>query len=309
MIKSFVSIVILFLFCVTKSEGKGGYNVWSKERIRYLNSRIISDPYNPQLHLLLANALIEDDRKYEAKQSLKMALDLDTLFAEAYCNLGVLLHSQGYLTEASHNYEKALSLDSLIIEARAGLGTLLCRGKDEAKGLEYLEKVIELDPEHSGARFNLAVAYHKLEDYKRSIEHLEALISYDPEYPGARASIARSYYSLGLVRLQAKQSRLAIPILEKAVFHEVDNTNMRFALGLAYLEDGNLQEAEASFLSIIKTEPEYVPALHNLGTVYELLGREEDANAAYEKVRDLAPYLVTLEAIKHTEYDVNYLIE
>ena len=44
-----------------------------------------------------------------------MALDLDTLFAEAYCNLGVLLHSQGYLTEASLNYEKALSIYSKIM--------------------------------------------------------------------------------------------------------------------------------------------------------------------------------------------------
>ena len=91
MIRMVFLLAVSAVFFTTYSEAKGGYNVWSKEKIRYLNSRIISDPYNPQLHLLLANALIEDDLKHEAKQSLKMALDLDSTFAEAYCNLGVYI--------------------------------------------------------------------------------------------------------------------------------------------------------------------------------------------------------------------------
>ena len=302
-------LAISVIFFTTYSEAKGGYNVWSKEKIRYLNSRIISDPYNPQLHLLLANALIEDDLRHEAKKSLQMALDLDSTFAEAYCNLGIVLHGQGYLDEARFNYEKALSIDPLIIEARAGLGTLLCRGKDQVQGLEYLEKVIELDPEHLGARYNMAVAYHKLEDYKRSVKHLEVLISFDSEYPGARASLARSYYSLGLVRLQAEQPHLAVLLLEKAIFYEGDNSNMQFALGLAYVENANLSEAVAAFRCALEIEPEYIPALHNLGTVYELLGRQADADTIFSRVRDLAPHMATIKAIKDTKYDVKYLVE
>jgi tetratricopeptide (TPR) repeat protein len=290
-------------------EGKEGYNVWSKEKIRYLNSRIISDPYNPQLHILLANALIEEDRKHEAKKSLRSAIDLDSTFAEAYCNLAVVLHSQGYLNEARFNYEKAIALDSLLIEARAGLGTLLCRGKDLVQGLDYLGKVIESDPEHSGALYNMAVAYHKLEDYKRSIKHLESLMAFDPDFPGARASLARSYYSLGLVRLQAEQSDLAIKLLENAVFYEEDRTNMHFALGLAYLASEKILEAEAAFLIALETEPGYIPALHNLAIVYELLGRQADADKAYLKVSDLAPHMTTIEVIKHAKYDVQYLVE
>ena len=60
-------------------------------------------------------------------------------------------------------------------------------------------------------------------------------MSFDPDYPGARTSLARSYYSLGLVRLQAEQSDSAIKLLESAVLYEKDNSNMHFALGLAYL--------------------------------------------------------------------------
>ena len=150
MISPFLLIVSLSMLC-SAAVAKGGYNVWAKEKIRYLNSRIIRDPYNPQLRLLMANAYINDGRKLEAKKELYRALELDSTFAEAYCNLGVLLHSQGYAKEAETNYEIALYLDSTLVEARAGIGTLLCRSERQVEGLEHLEAVIRLDPDHRGA--------------------------------------------------------------------------------------------------------------------------------------------------------------
>ena len=65
----FFLIVSLFMPC-SMAGAKGGYNIWAKEKIRYLNSRIVRDPYNPQLRLLIANAYINDGRKFEAKKEL-----------------------------------------------------------------------------------------------------------------------------------------------------------------------------------------------------------------------------------------------
>ena len=53
---------------------------------------------------------------------LKEALELDPNYAEAHCNLAVILHSQGYTHDAKHHYEESLRLDSLMVEAMAGLG-------------------------------------------------------------------------------------------------------------------------------------------------------------------------------------------
>jgi len=307
-----VLFLLLALLCSesqAQRQDKRTYNLWSKEKIRYLNAKVTIEPYNPQLRVLLANAYFDDGQKYEAKRLLLEALQLDPNYAEAHCNLAVILHVQGYDREAEHHYEEALRLDSLMVEAMAGLGTLLCRTERQAEGLEYLEKVIAVQPDHVSARFNMAAAYHKVGDFKKSIEHLETLLQVDFTYRGARRALARAYYSLGLVRLQAQQPELALTVLAKAVEYEQDNESMFFAKGLAHLDSGDLAEAEAAFRQVIALSADHIPALHNLGAICEKTERYAEAVQYYGRVQQLAPHLATIEAVKHASYNVNYLIE
>ena len=310
--KAVLALLLLALLgseAQAQHQGKRTYNLWTKEKIRYLNAKVIVEPYNPQLRVLLANAYFDDGQKYEAKRLLQEALQLDPNYAEAHCNLAVMLHGQGYDREAKHHYEEALRLDSLMVEAMAGLGALLCRTERQAEGLEYLEKVIAIQPNHVGARFNMAVAYHKVGDFKKSIEHLETLLQVDFNYRGARRALARAYYSLGVLRLQAQQPELALAVLAKAIEYEQDNESMLFAKGLAHLDSGDLAGAEAAFEQVIALAGDHIPALHNLGVICEKTERFAEAVQYYGKVQQLAPHLATIEAVKHASYNVNYLIE
>ena len=289
--------------------GKRAYNVWTKEKIRYLNAKITINPYRPQLRVLLANALFEDGQKYEAKAQLKEALKLDPEYAEAHCNMAVILHSQGYKSDAQYHYQEAMRLDTLSIPAMAGLGTLYCLSQRQFEGVELLEKVVLIQPDHVGARFNMAVAYHKVGDFKRSIEHLEVLLKTDHAYPGARKALSRAYYSQGLLRLQAEQPVLALESLSRAVELEQHSEDMFFAKGLAHMDSGDLSGAETSFKQVIELERDHIPALHNLGTICEKTDRAEEAIDYYYKVQLLAPHLPSIEAVKHTSYKVEYLVE
>ena len=306
---AFLLLALLYSEVQAQRQDKRAYNLWAKEKIRYLNAKVTLEPYNPQLRVRLANAYFDDGQKYEAKRLLGEALELDPNYAEAHCNLAVILHVQGYDREAEHHYEEALRLDSLTVEAMAGLGTLLCRTERQAEGLEYLEKVIAIQPDHVNARFNIAVAYHKVGDFKKSIEHLETLLQVDFNYRGARRALARAYYSLGLVRLQAQQPELALAVLTKAVEYEQNNESMFFAKGLAHLGLGKLVEAEAAFRQVIALSGDHIPALHNLGMICEKTERYAEAVQYYGRVQQLAPHLATIEAVKHASYDVNYLVE
>ena len=135
--KAVLAFLLLALLCSegqAQRQDKRTYNLWTKEKIRYLNAKVTINPYNPQLRVLLANAYFDDGQKYEAKRLLLEALELDPDYAEAHCNLAVMLHGQGYEREAKHHYEEALRLDSLMVEAMAGLGTLLCRTERQVEG-------------------------------------------------------------------------------------------------------------------------------------------------------------------------------
>ena len=123
-----MAAVAFFVFpLVAIAESKERYNMWAKEKVRYLSDRVRSDPHNAQLRVLLGNALYEDGHNYEAETQLEKALELQANFAEAHCNLAVILHAESRLGEAEKHYEIALNLDTTLVEAWAGLGTLWCR--------------------------------------------------------------------------------------------------------------------------------------------------------------------------------------
>jgi len=56
-------------------------------------------------------------------------------------------------------------------------------------------------------------------------------------------------------------------------------------------------------------EQDHIPALHNLGTICEKMDRAEEAIEYFLKVQQLAPHLPTMEAVKHSSYKVEYLVE
>ncbi len=302
-------VLLVVLGPVGQLLAKEGYNVWAKEQIRFLHSKVQRDAYNPKLRVLMANAYYKDGQNIRAEKHLLKALELQPGFAEAHCNLGVILQAQSRLTEAKHHYQKALEADSIMVEALAGLGTLLCRTSQQKKGFALLEKALLLDPERSNARFNLAVAYHKTEDYLKAASHFKALLAYNMVYPGAKQALARAYYSHGLVLLQAKQFEMALSFFDKMEENEVHDQNVQYARGLAYLSLEQFKEAEIAFKETVRLQPDHVPALHNLATLYDHLDRVDEARTYYLRVGALAPHLHTIEAARNAQFGIDYLIK
>lgn len=54
-------------------------------------------------------------------------------------------------------------------------------------------------------------------------------------------------------------------------------------------QEGKLDNAAEAYRAVLQLQPEFVPALSNLGTVYSRLGRHEDAVEWYRKALDLQP--------------------
>ena len=230
-------------------------------------------------------------------------------FPEAHCNLAVILHIQGRFADALNHYEQAIAQDSTLLEARAGLGTLLCRADQELAGLDFLQKVLEEDPNHTNARFNMAVAFHKLDEFERAIEHLEIVKSQDVNYKGLKPSLGRSYYSRGLTLLQANHFREAVAAFKSSLEYLKYNANLHYALGLAHMGLEELEEAEQAFMRAVYLQSDHVPSLHNLANVFDQTGREDEALVYYRKVQKLTPHLETIEAVRHANYDLKFLVD
>lgn len=303
-----LALGVLVLLAAVPGHAKEGYNLWAKEKIRYLHSKVQRNPHNPELHMLLANAYYRDGRHFDAEKHLQEALTLAPDYAEAHCNLGVVLQAQGRLEAASQSYKAALAQDSTMMEALSGLGTLLCRLERQEEGLPYLEKVLADDPRRSNTRYNLAVAYHKIGDFKMAIYHLETLLEHDAIYPGARLALSRAYYSQGLITLQAQQAAAAVALLDKALKFERQEPDFFFAKGLAHFACQEYDPAADAYKAAIRLDSSHVGALQNLATIYDLTDRPEAAHTYYLKVQKLVPHLTTIEAARNAEFGVEHLI-
>ena len=290
------------------AEGKERYDMWAKEKVRYLADRVRKDPHNAQLRVLLGNALYEDGHHYEAESHLQKALELQPRYAEAHCNLAVILHAESRLGEAERHYQAALEVDTSLVEAKAGLGALWCRTKRHNEGIALLEWVIGSDPNRINARYNLAVAYHKIGDYAMAIEHLGVVLEQNPTYPGGRRGLAQARFSRGLILLTAKKTEGALAQFDAAVKLAPDDADIYYAQGIAHMRLDQLEPAERAFTTAVGLEEDHVPALHNLGTVMEKAGRKTEAEYYFIQVQALTPHLHTIEAAREATYNEEYLM-
>jgi tetratricopeptide (TPR) repeat protein len=73
-------------------------------------------------------------RPGEAERNLRRAIEIDPAFADAWCNLGLLLQDQGRFDEALAAYEEALRHDPAQQEARLNRALLWLAREDYARG-------------------------------------------------------------------------------------------------------------------------------------------------------------------------------
>ena len=80
-------------------------------------------------------------------------------------------------------------------------------------------------------------------------------------------------------------------LLEEALRWNPANTRAHHNLGLTQLALGHTQAAQLSFERAIELAPRDVPANHQLGPIYDELGREDEAVEAWRRAK-AAPWLV-----------------
>jgi tetratricopeptide (TPR) repeat protein len=105
------------------------------------------------------------------------------------------------------------------------------------------------------------------------------------------ASERTEAYERGRIALASGDFDKAIPELEAAAKDPDVSSNVLNDLGVAYLERGKSDEdltaAERHFLTALDRNDKFLPALFNLGLVYDRLGNTEKAIGAWEKYQKL----------------------
>jgi tetratricopeptide (TPR) repeat protein len=124
----------------------------------------------------------------------------------------------------------------------------------------------------------------RLERVPEAIQAYERVLAQWPE-------LATCWYNLGVLQRKARQLHAALESYEQALAHGISQPEeVHLNRGVIYADYLRQDDAaEQELLRALALSPNYVPALLNLGNLYEDLGRREEARALYERIRALDP--------------------
>lgn len=132
--------------------------------------------------------------------------------------------------------------------------------------IEELEERVKADPTNPDYHLELGIAYGELKQLEKAAEHLEKAAELAPD----RADIQ---YNLGVIYSMAMMQDLAVEELWESHADEEELYHL----------------AEQAYLRALELDPELVQAYNNLGTLYSLWGRTEDAVTYWRKSLELDP--------------------
>jgi tetratricopeptide (TPR) repeat protein len=230
----------------------------------------------------LGCALAAQGRTPQALAALRLAVTLKPDLAEAWRTLGQLLFAQGDNPGAEAAFAahaRAMVRDPALAPA----ADALYRGQPE-EAEQRLRDVLISQPNNVAALRLMAEVFARLDRYRDAEALLEHALSLEPGHEGARFSYANALYQ----QQKGPQAAAALaPLLAKSP-SEAAYLNLR--AGCLTLM-GELDEVIAIYEALLQSYPKQSAFWLNYGHALRMVGRREDAVAAYRQSIALQPGL------------------
>jgi len=117
---------------------------------------------------------MEDEGDAGAVAAYERAIDADPSFADAFVNLGRLLHQQGRLSEAEAVYRRGISQCQSDALLRYNLGVLLDEMGRQPAALQVYREALALQDDFADCHYNIALLYEASGHTRAALRHLNA---------------------------------------------------------------------------------------------------------------------------------------
>ena len=147
----------------------------------------------------------------------------------------------------------------------------------------HFQEALSIYPEYLAARNDLGAQFLKLKRIDEAEQHFETVLRDDPKNFNAK-------FNMGLVHVERRQYREAISLLNQAVAIDSTRPVARLWIGIARLELGDLETAEAELTrALITGGDECIAAHYHLARVYKNRGDLAEASRSVQVYIQSAP--------------------
>jgi tetratricopeptide (TPR) repeat protein len=197
-----------------------------------------------------------------AREQYEAVTRLDPYAYNNFYRLGLVDQLLERLQEAAAAYLKALNLKPDDAPSNMSLGTVYYALNQPQEALKYAERAVQYDPKSAAAWVNYGLVLDANNQYPRAEEAYRKSLDID----SSKANVMTRLY-LGENLLAQKKYGEARNALGELV--KIDNTPLyRKRLADAFAAEGNFAEAINQYRAVLKQDPNYYPALNEIGTTY-----------------------------------------
>ncbi|KAL2992822.1 hypothetical protein AAZX31_10G070200 [Glycine max] len=211
------------------------------------------------------------------------------MYAEAYCNMGVIYKNRGDLEAAITCYERCLAVSpnfeiakNNMAIALTDLGTKVKLEGDINRGVAFYKKALHYNWHYADAMYNLGVAYGEMLKFDMAIVFYELAFHFNPH-------CAEACNNLGVIYKDRDNLDKAVECYQLALGIKPNFSQSLNNLGVVYTVQGKMDAAASMIEKAIIANPTYAEAYNNLGVLYRDAGDISLAINAYEQCLKIDP--------------------
>lgn len=231
-----------------------------------------------------AAVAIQQGKFPAAEETLRKAIQIAPDEASLFYNLGLVLEQTGRGEEALESFRAATLRKPSYLSAQLHLGTTALRLGRYEDADRALRPLTLQDAQNPLVWLSLSAASEGLGHFDTALSHIDKALSLDAQLLPAQVNRAILLMKNG----RTTEGRDQLVALSGA--HQ-GYAPIQSALGWAYLQAEQLEQAEAALTKALELDPKDGFAQNNLGVIYSLRGDSERAQHAFQKARELRPTL------------------
>ncbi|MCG8619880.1 MAG: tetratricopeptide repeat protein, partial [Desulfobacterales bacterium] len=288
--------------------------------VRLFSELIKEEPDSPAYHFLLGSALFEKGEIARAKSSLSTVLDNDPGHTQARILMATIHFRQGDLYLAEDNVKKVLATRPDHYNANLLMGNVLMAGKNNAEARDIFEKLIQADPNTPTAYYRLGLLARSEKKYDEALRNLTRALELNPSLMDVFSSLIsvhaiRGQYDKALAAIDAHMKKRGDNTITAAIMLNLKGNillskqdrpgavdaykasiqnNPRYmtpylTLAKLYGASKDWGETEKVYLDLVARRQDQALPYGLLGTLYERMGKPDQAEAMYLKALEVDP--------------------
>ena len=247
------------------------------EAISLLQGVVKDEPQLAAAHHFLGVGFMKKGQTVQARGAFTEAVKFNPTMSEARTALAETYLAEGSMDLAIEQAQAAIQLNPRNVQAAIISGDAYLRKGDLIKSKQVFEAVAQALPEEAVGPYRLGLVAHAEKNDAKALAYFEDALTRKPMAIEPLTQIA-------IIKIEQGKANEALDRVHKQIAASPNNPQLYTLLGQLWMKGKDPGQAETAFKKALELDDSLLSAYMNLGLVYHIEGKTDQAAKKYEAV-------------------------